>query len=483
MAIKGLDKWVERLGQREMPVLANVITELNNLTGDDDTEINQLADVILKDPNLTSQVLKIANSVQYNPSSYPINTVSRAIVLIGFTGVRAICISVMVIDSLLGKQPKERLLQQMAQAFHSATQSRLLVKRTDADVQEEVFIAGLLYHLGEMAFWSTGGEAVEQVDALLDDNGLNLEEVAGKVLGCDFASITHSLAGNWNLGETLQQSLKPSAQPSSKVQAVCLGEELSRAAKLGWESAEMEDAIYKVTRFTGLSYVDARRAVEEAAEEAASVALTYGAPQVCPLIPNRQREEKEKPVVLEPALPEPLQADPELQLSVLRDLSNALMEKLDVNAIFQMVLEGLHRGIGLERVVLAFVQKDQVTAKFVLGEGTDGWREKFDFPVERGANNLFSHAIKQGEPVWVSQEDMGQRSRFYDPDVKKLLGEHPAFVSGIFLGPRCIAIFYCDRWKLGGTLREDQFQSFRHFMVQTEMSLKMLAEKRPTPRP
>jgi len=474
MATKGLEAWADRLGRREMPVLGGVITELNTLTGDDDAEVNQLAEVILKDANLTSQVLKIANSVQYNPSNHPINTVSRAIVLIGFTGVRAICISVMVIESLLGKNPKRRLLEQMAMAFHAATQARKLVSKVDENEKEEVFIAGLLYNMGQMAFWSAGGEAVEQLDSILDAGDIGNNEAAKQVLGCSFKSISKSLASLWNLGETLEQSLYPPSQPSQKVQAVCLGQEISQATLSGWDSPEMEEVLYKVARFTGLSYIEAMKIAEESSEEAASVALTYGAAQVCHLIPSRQREDKA--ALTKAAKPEPLQADHELQLSVLRDLSNAIMEKLDVNTILQMVLEGLHRGIGLERVVLAFVQKDQVSAKFILGEGTDTWRSDFDFPVGASARNLFRVAIRKEEPLWFTEEMVGSSSAMHCENVEKVIGSYPCFVSGIFLGPRCIALFYADRSDIGGALREDQFQSFRHFMLQTQMSLKMMSK-------
>ncbi len=474
MEIKGINAWADKLGRQEMPALGGIIKELNTLTGDDDAEMNQLAEVILKDANLTSQVLKIANSVQYNPSNNPINTVSRAIVLIGFTGVRAICVSVMVIESLLGKNPKKRLLEQMAKAFHAATQAQRLLSKVNENEKEEVFIAGLLYQLGEMAFWSAGGNSVNELDSILDEGKMSDQDAAKKVLGCQFKAITKSLASAWHLGETLEQALYPPSQPSAKVQAVCLGQEISKAALLGWDSPEMEEVLFKVSRFTGANYAEAKRIAEESTEEAASVALTYGAPQVCHLIPSRQRQEKATSQSAKK--PEPLKADHELQLSVLRDLSNAVMEKLDVNAILQMVLEGLHRGVGLERVVLAFVQQEKVSAKFVLGEGTESWRSDFIFPIDATARNLFRVAIRKEEPLWLTKELIGESSAMYSKEVAHVIGSYPCFVSGIFLGPRCIALFYADRSNIGGTLHDEQFQSFRHFMLQTQMSLKMIAE-------
>jgi Predicted signal transduction protein len=129
MATKGLKAWTERLRKQDLPVLGDVIAELNKITGSDDADVNQLAEVILRDPQLTSHVLRISNSVQYNYGKTQINTVSRAIVLIGLKGVRAICISLLVMDSLLGEHPKEQLLKLIARGFHAATQARLLVQK------------------------------------------------------------------------------------------------------------------------------------------------------------------------------------------------------------------------------------------------------------------------------------------------------------------------------------------------------------------
>jgi HD-like signal output (HDOD) protein len=135
MAIKGLRAWVHKLAEIEMPALGTVIAELNALTGDADADTSQLAEVILKDANLTSQVLRIANSARYNPLGTPLTTVSRAIVLVGFQGIRDICLSIAIIDTLLGKEPKEHLLAAMAKGFHSGCQARWIIREGQHEVR------------------------------------------------------------------------------------------------------------------------------------------------------------------------------------------------------------------------------------------------------------------------------------------------------------------------------------------------------------
>ena len=117
---KGLAQWVRRINDMEMPALAGVIRELNQLTEDENSDAEQLAQVILKDVSITSQVLRVANSVQYNPTAKPISTISRAAIFIGFTEIKSICLSVAVIDTLLKKNPRNHLMELIARSFHAA---------------------------------------------------------------------------------------------------------------------------------------------------------------------------------------------------------------------------------------------------------------------------------------------------------------------------------------------------------------------------
>jgi len=67
------------------------------------------------------------------------------------------------------------------------------------------------------------------------------------------------------------------------------------------------------------------------------------------------------------------------EVASLRGISLAATEKNDVNTIFQMVLEGMHRGAGLERVAIAFVKGRKLQSKYMIGEPTEHWRDAFLF--------------------------------------------------------------------------------------------------------
>ncbi len=476
MAENGLKHWVSKLKHQNLPVLGNVVGELNKITGSDDSNVNQLAEVILKDPNLTAHVLKVANSVHYNYSKAQINTVSRAIVHIGLKGVRAICISCMVMDSLVKQKPKERVMALIAQGFHAATQARNLLKTADGeeDVGEEVFIGALLYNLGEMAFWLS--EKVDESNQDLFSESPKVRRAAMEgILGTSFKAITAELAKEWKLGETLEQALYPRKDASLKVKAVVTGERLSRASLYGWESPQLKKVLKEVSDYTGMPLEDALQKVKLGGDQAAQVALSYGVPEACPLIPNSMEDfvlDKPKPT------DKVMKGDASLQLNILRDLSNATQEGLEVNTIFQMVLEGIHRGIGLERVCIAFIKGHKLAAKYVLGEGTEHWRTSFLLDVGPFTDSIFTNAMENGGSHWFTQETQEQHPEFYPAEQVTILGKMPSFVHVLEVDGRRVALFYADRWTFGGKLSETQFDSFQHFCQQAQMSLNLLSQNK-----
>lgn len=474
--IMGLNAWVDHLSDAEMPALATVIKELNELTEGDDVSVNQLADAILKDANLTSKVLRIANSVHYNPSRVSITTISRAVVLIGFSSVRAISISALIIDALLGPNAKECMLKNMAQAFHSATQAKNLCPDEMSETEkEEVFIAALLYHLGEMAFWSCDTSQVEELALALSEPGANKRELSEQLIGCNFRVLSKGLTKQWSIGGVLQEALEGRSSSSLSAQTVLLGQEVGSASLQGWESGAMEKVMEKIVKFTNVSPAEAKKRIYESAEEAASVATTFGAARVCQYLPAIEIA-AELGVEQEPQEIEP---DAALQLQVLRDLSTMVNEKVDINMIFQLVLEGMNRGIGLERVVVAILDAGRagITAKYIIGDRTADWREKFRFQVNDGAHNVFSYVLKTKEPVWLGTPNTASLSGLRTPAITDVVGTGQLFVAPICIAGKEIGVFYVDKGVSRKDIREEQWQSFLHFVQQTNMCLSVLAGK------
>lgn len=468
----GIDAWVTRLSRTELPVLSEVMRQINLLTSGSDTSVGQLSSVILRDAALTAKVLRIANSAYFNPhGDQDVTTISRAVVKLGFKGIKAISLSVMLIDSLLKKGAKQRMLEWLARGFHAAVQAEQLLGGRDKAMKEDVFIATLLMHVGDMAFWSCRGDQMSELERVLGSQREN-EAYEKSVLGTSLKEITRRLADVWELGDTLNEALQDDECDTVAAQAARLGNEISLAAEEGWDSEELENVLDKVAAFTGRGREEARQMLLKGAEDAAAVALNYGANKVCNFIPSTT--DAPRPITRQ------TRADPQLQLSILRELASMINEGVDANTLFQTVVEGIHRGVGFERVALLLIdqKKKMLQAKYALCDDAVQWREAMQFSMKGEQDNVLAHCLHTRQIVWMRRENPGQLKHLVDAHSKAVLSADNCVISALYAGSRQIGVLYADRDKDGDSIEQDQYDSFCHFAQQANMGLTMLAERR-----
>lgn len=281
---ESIDQLIDSLSKKSMPAMANSINQMGQLTSSDSSRVSQLTEQVLKDPTLTTRVLQVANSVIYRGSGQ-VNTITRAIVLMGFTSIRDISLSMKVLDEMLKKSPTQHLKNVMAKSFHAAMQAKGLVSKAKYGIKEEIFISSLLHHLGEMSVLSRDDDLSRQLDQLISKQGVPPEMAAQQVLGFSFQDLTLGLANSWSLGDMMKDAVSPPSKLSRPVEAVLLGEELSQVAGLGWDSEAVEVVIKRIAKFGGTDTASALEQAKQVADYTREVANQYGAEAVKHLIP------------------------------------------------------------------------------------------------------------------------------------------------------------------------------------------------------
>ncbi len=136
----------------DLPPLPASAQQVLSIVASDPKDISRLEETISHDMNLTSQLLKVANSAAYYPEA-KINTVQRAIVYLGFSQVRNIALSLSM-SSFLRLKKKNRLFDLEKFWIHSiatAMIARILSFELDMEEPEVYFTAGLLHDIGRAA--------------------------------------------------------------------------------------------------------------------------------------------------------------------------------------------------------------------------------------------------------------------------------------------------------------------------------------------
>jgi HD-like signal output (HDOD) protein len=476
---RGLGAWVSKLGESGMPVFAHTARDISAVSHSRESSAAELARVVLQDAAMTAKLLRVANSPVFNPMGRSISTVSRAVVVLGFQEVRSICLSIAVVESMLKGRQKQRVIEEMARSFHAAVQARSFARKRKDKSPEEVFIATLLYRLGDMAFWAFAGASAEDMDtALRLRAGESPLKVQQDVLGFALRDLTLSLSREWKLGELLEQSLEGRSDKNPRASNVALGYELAIAAEKGWQSPEVRKLLERIAENLYLPVDEVSELVKANAAEAADTASFYGADVAGDLIPvpGEQREhhvdsqsENRAPVFLEP--------DPMLQLSILRELSTLMESKPNINNVLEIVLEGMYRGIGMDRTLFALRSPDHrfLMGRYALGVENEALRRAFQFETSALKPNLFSRIVETRKAVWLQEKNAAELRQLLTPQVSEVTRGADCFVTPIEIRGKVIGVFYADRQPSGRCLDEESFTSFRHFANQGNLALTYLS--------
>jgi len=171
--------------------------------------------------------------------------------------------------------------------------------------------------------------------------------------------------------------------------------------------------------------------------------------------------------------------DPMLQLRILRELAALLDERPNVVLMLEMVLEGLHRGVGMDRALFALLSPDRrlLRAKHAVGVETETLRRAFSFPLSEP--NAIVSALEGGRAVLVDPAEGEGPS--LTPELLAVTGGCPFCAAPLRVGRRAIGLLYADRRPSGRPIDAESFASFRQFSQQANLGLAALELHRSPP--
>lgn len=463
---EGLEAWVERIRDHDMPIFGATASAIAVITDSDRSPASELGRVILQDAGMTARVLRLANSAFFQTDGPRISTISRAIVLLGFDMVRSVALSVALIDAMLSGGAREHVASEMARCFHAATHARhAAVARGDAS-PEEVFIATLLSHLGELAFWCFSGETGARLDAAFKSGAMDTEQAELHVLGFRLRQITQLLARDWELSPLIAHTAAGDVRADSREALVQMGYRLASAAEQGWESEEAMACVREYARLVRVSPEDLAPVLAENAREAANMAGFYGFSDAAKRIPV-PKVELLQPSVAAEAQPDPPpgEPDPLVQLAVARELAGLLAERASIAAVLDLALEGVFRSLGADRALLALVSPNraQLQARSALGAGAQKLQRQFSFLLTGVARDALIDAVERQRPLRLGA---GMSPGVGNGSVGRLraaVGDAHQLLVPIYANGQTVGAFYADRAGVRPGFEAQQLEDMQHF--------------------
>jgi putative nucleotidyltransferase with HDIG domain len=189
--------------------LPHVFIHINQLIEDPDSTTRDIAKAIRQDPAFTIRILRLANSPFYGFTA-TIDTVDKAVSLIGTSQIRNLALSMSVASAFAGLP--NRLVSMDNFWHHSlycALTGRIMAKQMPRCDPEAVFTAGLLHDIGELIIFNRLPEQAHRSLLLvldqLDELPVYLAEQ--QIIGFDHAEVGGKLAKHWALPPLLVECI------------------------------------------------------------------------------------------------------------------------------------------------------------------------------------------------------------------------------------------------------------------------------------
>lgn len=240
--------------------LPEVCIRVNEMMDDPAVNATDIGKVIAQDTSLTARLLKIVNSAFYGFQAR-IDTVSRAVTVIGLRELRGLVLAASAVESF-SKLPNDvlNLVNFWRHSVYCGVVAQLLAQKCNVLHSERLFIAGLLHDIGKLVITNKMIKESREVIKRVDTKKALDFEVEQAILGFDHAEVGGELLTEWNMPESLCNSVKyhhrPRAamEPSIEICIVHIANVMTIIAGHGVgennEAPPIEDIAFEMTGLT-----------------------------------------------------------------------------------------------------------------------------------------------------------------------------------------------------------------------------------------
>ncbi len=195
-------------GSIRLVSLPEVCLRVNEMLDDPDTSASDFGLVISQDTGLTARLLKIVNSSFYGFSSR-IETVSRAVAIIGLRELRGLVIAASAVE-IFSRIPTDvlNMVRFWRHSVYCGVVARLLAERCHVLHSERLFVAGLLHDIGKLIICNRLPEQARVVQEKISNrDGLDFE-IEQTMLGFDHAEVGGELLSSWLMPQSLINAVR-----------------------------------------------------------------------------------------------------------------------------------------------------------------------------------------------------------------------------------------------------------------------------------
>lgn len=522
-------KVLERLEKSgDLPIFSASVNRIQLVGSDPDSDAMELAIEVLKDANLTTKVLRLANSPYYNRGSVKIGALSRAIVMLGFDAVKSTVLAMKMIDSFQHEETAIDMNGMLVNCYMSAGLVKEMATVCGIKDVEQSYVCGLLHNLGEVIFAYTMPKEYLEMKRLVKEEDFSWNEAQKKQIGMSLMQIGQRIVEKWDFPKTVSRTMAPYV-PSNKKAPLKDPVEINRS--LSALSGKMMDLLYsqnptsqqsfsditrEMSQITGINKDVVSKCLNKSFKQSCDLAEEYGLDKKL-LMPKQGlssdaeqnsvarvlagyivlEEVLEEDVytenvendgyessaeeVLDPEEKDDLESfvepggDPGILLNVLQDLTSLMTNKAHLNTIFNKVLEGMHKGVGFDRSMLCLITPDRqyYSGRMVVGYRADKIKNYFyQYPINITAD-LFSKMIMEDNSLVVNDVYDGNWLQRLPKKFDEIVNTRSFIIAALRVNGKAIGMFYADKSRQGIEITKEDQRGFLQLVGQAQLALQI----------
>jgi HD-like signal output (HDOD) protein len=494
-------------GDKGFPALSSTINEINKIVASESESANKLTKAILQDLALTNRLLRLVNTVSYGQFGGKINTISKAVVILGFETIRNVAMSLILLEFLQNKSQAVQLRDEVLSSFFAGLVARQLSHGRNVRDTEEAMICAMFHKLGKLMAMFYLYDESQQIANLIKE-GMSEAQATIQVLGISYDDLGTGLMKSWNFPDRLQSGMRKISgdkvrKPKDELEhlnvAVNLANELCHIAANTAMDAKQEainglvekyrDAIHLSEQQLnhalehGLAEVQARASILNLPTSNSPLLKTvasWSGHQEAEETPDTESEAMNGITTMDAMVEESRQdetqpVDPEVILGDgIQDVTNTLVAEYNLNDILQMVLETMYRGMKFQRVI-AFIRDlktSTMRARFGFGADIDGLLPKLFFPI-KFEPDVFHVALEKGVDIVIEDVSANNIASKIPQWYQETLQAECFMLLPIMINDKAIGLIYADMHQANSLqISPRQLSLLRTLRNQTVLAIK-----------
>jgi HD-like signal output (HDOD) protein len=243
-----LDKIQARLARcPSLPSLSSINKALHELLLTEQCYTTQIAEIVRRDPSLTSRLLRLVNSVYYG-LEVPLNSIEEAVFYLGIRQIRQLAVATPVIEDFnkLTGQCSFPWREFWQHCIGSGILTHEVIGAVQSSSDESDYVAGLVHDVGIIVMAWGFPEQFSEIHRQAVQATSDLNEIETNVLGIDHAELGALYLERHRLPELMIQAARFHHQPEKAtshphiVASVQIADLLIRSEKVGCSGNYLE---------------------------------------------------------------------------------------------------------------------------------------------------------------------------------------------------------------------------------------------------